>query len=130
MRAVSRMLDGGAGVTRWLLEAPEDEEDRVVRRRTFRAEDDGVTPWGVTAGVLRSRERWREGRRESALDVIGTKRIICSRAQVQVLHRKGPFDLHRCFLFPWAHYVTYNEYRIPLWYIPSYKSTQCIEGNT
>ena len=83
------MLDGGAGVTRWLLEATEDEEDRVVRRRTFRAEDDGVTPWGVTAGVLRSRERGREGRRESALDAIGTKRIRCSRAQVQVLHRKG-----------------------------------------
>jgi hypothetical protein len=45
MRAVSRMLDGGAGGTRWLLEAPEDEEDRVVRQRTFRAEDDGVTSW-------------------------------------------------------------------------------------
>jgi hypothetical protein len=93
MRAVSRMLDGGAGVTRWLLEAPEDEEDRVVRRRTFRAEDDGVTPWGVTAGALRSRERGREGRREGALDAIGTKTIRCSRtgaSTVQVLHRKGP----------------------------------------
>ena len=104
MRAVSRMLDGGAGVTRWLLEAPEDEEDRVVRRRTFRAEDDGVTPWGVTAGVLRSRERWREGRRESALDAIGTKRIRCSQGASTSFAPKRPVDLHRCF--PWAHYVT------------------------
>jgi len=130
MRAVSPMLDGGAGVTRWLLEAPEDEEDRVVRRRTFRAEDDGVTPWGVTAGVLRSRERWREGRRESALDAIGTKRITDAAGRKYVctsFAQKRPVDLHRCF--PWAHYVTYNEYRIPLWYMPSYKSTQCIEHN-
>ena len=94
------MLDGGAGVTRWLLEALEDKEDRVVRQRTFRAEDDGVTPWGVTAGVLRSRERRREGRRESALDAIGTKMIRCSRAQVQVLHRKGQLTSTGAFRGP------------------------------